>query len=160
MATRKKTRVSAVDIGKFDKKALAHFALLAHLDEKELKKAMAALTSISTGKRWCVNYYMPVKGILTRRRCYGRVNTEKDPKIRMQLLLELQTDVFNALIQKQDPGEKTLSKSISITHFADRLISDKKNTSKKTVSKQLRITWASLKNGSCSMSCIKNILRN
>lgn len=78
---------------------LAH---LAHIDSKlsrgrltEETMKKANITAKTSGSRWYVEYYITDEsGVRTRKRDYGYINKEKDLAKRMQLIQELQQQIY------------------------------------------------------------------
>jgi len=94
----------------------------------------------TTGKRWYVSYYTKApSGKQERRRSYGYVNTEKDEKKRMQLLIELQTRVYISLQNGQDFNEQQVQSEITIYKITTRMLSEKKDYLKETAYQSIKI---------------------
>ena len=140
LATQNKTRVSGVNTEKLKNEVrtnLAHFGALSESDvapggDANLEQMHKQISINTTGKRWYVSYYVEApNGEKVRKRIYGRINAEKDPTKRMQLLLDLQLKVFNSLEQKEDPLDKAIATSQSIYNYTTLMIADKRRYLKK-----------------------------
>lgn len=135
LATQKKQLASAENTSKIKKQVRKNLAHLAHSglsenapggthSQEQMQKQVTICTS---GERWYVSYYQNE----TRKRIYGGINAEKDLNIRMQKLLQLQIKVFNFLLAKQDPMEKSIPATITIYKSIDIMIADKRRYLKK-----------------------------
>ena len=86
----------------------------------------------TTSERWCVSYYIKSpEGKNIRKRAYGGINSEKDLKKRMELLIELQSKVFLSLKNGYDPLEQVIQQTTNIFKLSSKVISDKKTYLKK-----------------------------